>query len=146
MKNLNISRVDRHHLLFDRQYYNATDALRTLRNDCGLIARIDRDSHDGIHDLISSVPTPNRYMARAALHRLMPIQDKSNPLDMADQYMFAIQESSEHPKANDLDKMLGQLIIASVYHQKPFIEEGLSKARIFDLGGLGFRQIHRKSN
>ena len=109
-----------------------------LRYDCGLIARIDRDSHDEIHETITSVPPPNHYMAMTALARLMPIQDKSDVLAMSDQFMFAIQESCKHPRANELDKALGQLVISSVYHQRPFIAEGLSRAKIFDLGGVGF--------
>lgn len=131
--------VDRHHLLFERHMYSQNRNLILLREECGLIARMDRECHNDIHDAITCVPPPNRYMAQIVLSMMMNIEDKSDPLVMADNYMFAIQESCKNSHTNDLDRALGQLIINSVYYQKPFIRDGVTRAQVIDLDGLRFK-------
>ena len=49
-----------------------------------------------------------------------------------DDYMRAVEESMEHPKVNDLDRKLGEIVLESIDRQKPFIRNSNRLLREID--------------
>jgi hypothetical protein len=60
--------------------------------------------------------------------------DAAKPLDIADDFMSAVQEVSRRSKTKQLDRALGELVIMAVEAQREYIEDGIMAARVFDMG------------
>lgn len=116
------SRFDNHHLLFERAAYQGNSLLVNLRENSGLIAFMDRTTHNALHDRVACIPPPSCNMAQVALHHL---RTHGNALEQADKYMQGIDEAMRHPKASDIEKKLGELILYSVEAERPFVRDGM---------------------
>lgn len=123
--------TNRHHTLFPRVIHNATEVGATLRSRSLLIPRMDVDAHTELHQEIQLVPPLSHHMGSRVL-RLMELSQATTNLQAIDDYMISVEDAMEHPKANDLDKKLGSLVVECMYSQIPFIEKG-QKTRFIDL-------------
>lgn len=111
-----------HHILFDRSNHEANKDNRQLRRSLGLMVRLDVFSHRELHRECPSVPALGSYMAQSVRSRYIPHGD---PLRGMENYMFAVEEAAKNPKAHQIDRELGQLVIMAVDIQRPFIRQGL---------------------
>ena len=120
---------NRHHVLFPRSLHNATDVGFKLRTNNLLIPRIDVDAHAELHENVSIVPPlPNEIGSRTL--RLMSLCQSRTNLQAIDNYMLSVEDAADHPRATDLDRKLGELVVESVYQQIPYIEKGQKTAFI----------------
>lgn len=124
---------DRHHILFDRAAWSSNFNARWLREESGLIVRIGRSAHNALHEAVSVVPLLNHDTA-GHVRNLMRGSDATQPLDIADDFMSAVQETYRHARYSKLDRALGELVIASVEAQRDFIKDGITAAKVYDLG------------
>jgi len=84
--------------------------------------RLDLDPHTALHRAITNVPAPDRYTAGRVLRAYEPGR---TVFESMDNLCFAFEQAGQHPKSTQLERSCGELIIASVRAQIPFIEEGL---------------------
>lgn len=124
---------DRHHILYNRTAWESNTNTKWLREESGLIVRIGQDAHAELHKAISVVPLLD-HNAAVRVRNLMRKSNATKPLDIADDFMSAVQEAGRNPKANRLDRALGELVIMAVEGQREYIEDGITSAQIFDLG------------
>lgn len=130
---------DRHHILYNRTAWESNTNTKWLRENSGLIVRIGQDAHAELHKVISVVPLLD-HNAAVRVRNLMRGSDATKPLDIADDFMSAVQEAGRNPKANALDRALGELVIWAVEAQREYIEDGIITAQVFDLGAQ--RRLH----
>lgn len=123
---------DRHHILYNRTAWESNKNTKWLREESGLIVRMGRDAHLELHKEISVVPLLD-YHAATRVRRIMRDSDATRPLEVADDFMLAVQEAGKNPKANRLDRALGDLVISAVEGQRIYIEDGIVRAKVFDL-------------
>lgn len=123
--------TNRHHTLFPRVIHNATEVGATLRSRSLLIPRMDVDAHTELHNEIQMVPTLAHVMGARVL-RLMEDSQATTSVEAMEDYMIAVEDAIGHPRANDLDKKLGSLVVECMNRQIPFIEKG-QKTRFIDL-------------
>jgi len=112
-----------HHVLFEARNWTAHKPNKTLREKPGLIIPLDWDSHEALHREIGTVATPSHRFGQAVLSLYRDNPD--NHLRSVDNLLHAVDEASKHPRIRPIEYQLGQLIIASVEAQMPFIREGL---------------------
>lgn len=114
---------ERHHILHHRTAHESNKDNHWLRTKAiGMIALLDPDVHDELHKACPGVPPLDLFTAQRV--RRLYIADQ-NPLKAIDNYMFAVDLASQHPKSHDIEVQLSQLAIQAVEMQKPFIKEGL---------------------
>lgn len=131
---------DRHHILYNRTAWESNTNTKWLREDSGLIVRIGQDAHAELHKAISVVPLLD-HNAAVRVRNLMRKSNATEPLDIADDFMLAVEEAIKNPKANELDRALGELVVKAVKGQFEYIKDGITKAQVFDLGAQ--RRSHR---
>lgn len=124
---------DRHHILYNRTAWESNTNTKWLREHSGLIVRMGRAAHLELHKEISVVPLLD-YHAATRVRSIMRRSDATKPLDIADDFMSAVQEAGRNPKANALDRSLGELVIFAVESQREYIQDGIITAQVFDLG------------
>lgn len=115
------SGTSRHHILFERQIWMARPETRRLRGMGSLIVKMEDDAHAQLHQVITTIPAPNVYMARYMLDNFIP---RGHILDTVDHLSTVVEDSSKNPHARGLEIEHGQLIVACLQAQKPFIQEG----------------------
>lgn len=123
-----------HHILFSRPSWTSNRDAAFLREESGLIARMDYDTHKELHRAVPFVPLPSHYdlqRIRSGMRR----SRANKPLDVMDDFMRNIQEVGLIPKTTALERELGALTIVACEMQREFIEDGQVKAKIFDMGG-----------
>ena len=109
---------DDHHILHNRQEWELRPNAKRLRQTPSLIARLERPLHDEIHRECPPVPLLGHY----ALERTVRLFEAgSTTLESMDNLMLAIEQSSQHPKAHDIEKHLAELAVWAIDLQRPFI-------------------------
>lgn len=124
---------DRHHILYNRTAWESNSSTKWLREESGLIVRMGREAHLALHDEVSVVPLLSPDTARS-VRSILSDSDAMDPLDIADDFMSAVQEVGRRAKTKQLDRALGELVIMAVEAQREYIEDGVMAARVFDLG------------
>jgi hypothetical protein len=124
---------NRHHILFNATAWESNVHTNWLREHSGLIVRMDCHAHQELHDNITVVPLLDHYSA-AFVRSAMERSRASKPLDRADDFMLALESYGQELRANRLDRSLGALVIEAVEGQREYIEDGLVRAQVYDLG------------
>lgn len=130
-------KINRHHTKFPRPAHESNDNELSLRQDPSLIVRMHVDPHAALHKHVSMVPLMEYNMSGRV--RRAYEGDIDDPLHSIDLYMKAVEDACKHPKANELDRRIGELIIYAMDMQRPFIQEGIYRATLIDLGRLANR-------
>ena len=112
---------NKHHVLFPKVLHEATKVGKDTRETRLLIPTMDADIHTELHKEIQIVPVLNHYMASHVLY-LMQGSEANTSLQAMDDYMRAVEESMEHPKVNDLDRKLGEIVLESIDRQNRSLE------------------------
>jgi len=112
-----------HHILFSRKLWDATPNTHALRHECGLIVPMELGAHAALHREVTIVPVLDHYSAQVALNGMRRAHPH-DPLKAMDSLMFGIEAAGKHRYSNTLDRQLGQLVIATVEAQRPFILAG----------------------
>lgn len=126
-------KTNERHILYDRTAYESNPSGLYLRRKMGLIALMDVQTHQQTHDEVSAVPLLDHLSLERTLSIMKKRKRANNPLDAMDNFMLAVEKSCQHPRAHELDRQLGELTVKAVYAQKPFVKDGMIKARVFDL-------------
>jgi len=113
-------RLTTHHLLTERCAWEARPESKRLRRQGGLIVKMAQEPHTALHNACTAVPIPNVYMLRGIARAY---ERQPRVLDSLDNFCFAVEEAAQHPKAIDIDKRLGDIMIDSIRMQIPFIKE-----------------------
>lgn len=125
--------TERHHILFDKRSYEATNDLLELRRDPRLIVPLDHDTHRELHQSVSHVPPLSRYIARSALYNFLQFDYTDDGVEAIDQLQLSIDRALKHPRADVIEKSVGNAALLSLELQKPFIDPTRG-TRIIDLG------------
>lgn len=119
---------NKHHPLFDGPIWDArrkgkdTSVNHRLRNQLMRTVRLDVDSHDELHRVVSSVPVPDRHF----MHRLENnFVDHPKALKRIDNFLIAAGEALTHPQATVLEQTVALCMIEAVELQLPYIREGI---------------------
>lgn len=115
-----------HHVLFSRKTWESTPNTYALRQERGLIVPMELAAHAALHREVTVVPVPDHYTAMFAVRAL---QHQANPMRQIDRFMQVIEQAGQNKNARPLDRQLGQLVIASIEAQLPFIREGFVDLR-----------------
>ncbi len=112
-----------HHILFSRKLWDATPNTYQLRNNSGLIVPMELGAHAALHREVTIVPVLDHYAAQVALNGMRRAHPH-DPLEAMDDFMLAVEAAGKHRYSNELDRQLGQLVIATLDAQRPFIRAG----------------------
>lgn len=117
-------KMERHHTLFNRFAWNANNNLESLREDRRLIVPLDPDTHRELHQEVSHVPPLSYHMARHVL-RAYSEYEADTYLHNVENLQWSIEEATQHPRADRIERELGELTMYALELQKPFIDESL---------------------
>lgn len=112
---------DDHHICFYEAQWDAMVATSALRLMSGLVLHGPRDIHNRIHGAVPFVPVLSSNTAQAALRRYEDTPDDHVASTIS--LIHAIEQANRHPKARDVERMVGQATIIALEQQLPFIEE-----------------------
>ena len=109
---------DRHHLIYDRVSWTSRPEARQLRENKGLIVSIPRIEHEQNHRQTTAVPLLGYY----ALRRTLNIFERGDTaIETVENLMTAIETTSRHPKAHEIERDLSQLAIRAIELQRDFL-------------------------
>lgn len=114
---------ERHHILFNRRTWNATDELASLRGNRQLIVPLDTYTHRELHEEISHVPPLSMHLARHALMSFEEYGYTSDHLQAIGHLQSSIEAAARHPRADHIEKSLAGLVCHTLDLQKPFIDD-----------------------
>lgn len=102
---------DRHHILHHRKEWTLRADSELLRETKSLVPLIERDVHEEIHRVCPAVPLLG-YHALARTVQLFKPSGKT--MEDIERLQTAIERSTEHPKAHDIEKRMGDLAIWAI--------------------------------
>jgi hypothetical protein len=114
---------EKHHIIFTRETQSSQKATKTLRASRWLIPYIEHDPHKELHRAVATVPVLDHFMAERVLANFSPV--RNDYLATMDELMFCIEDAMQHPRVKVIERGIGELAIAAIDLQKPFIKEGL---------------------
>lgn len=117
-------KMERHHVAFNRFAWTANKNLEGLREDRRLIVPLDPDTHRELHQEVSHVPPLSYHMARHVLRAYSEFEADTY-LHNVENLQFSIEEAMQHPRADRIERELGELTMYALDLQKPFIDESL---------------------
>lgn len=117
-------RTDAHHILHNRQEWTLRPDARRLRDRPTLIPRIERSIHNEIHATCPAVPPLGYYALRLVAERF---HEGKDTLSSMDNLMAAIEVSSRHPRAHQIEKDMAQLSIHAIELQRPILSEAIPR-------------------
>ena len=120
--------IHRHHILHTRATWESQEPTKSLRRTPELVVPIDDEYHSEIHRLQVSVPVLDHIIARLVQRDFSPV--RYDYIASTINLMRAIQEVTEHPKSDHIQRMLGQLTVYAIEQQLPLIKEGLNETKI----------------
>lgn len=112
---------DRHHILHNRQEWTLRPQAERLRETPQLVPLIDREVHEEIHRECPVVPLLGYHALNRVNGVFRPV--KFDTLKTIDNLLLSIDYAVDHPKAHPLERQLGQLVIATIETQRPFIAD-----------------------
>jgi len=117
-------RQDRHHLLFSRQEWTLRPDAERLRETRTLVPVLDRSLHNEIHATCPPVPLLGYYALRLVATRF---EEGNNTLQSMDNLMSAIDVSSRHPRAHQIERDLAQLAIQAIDLQRDYVADAMPR-------------------
>ena len=117
---------NRHHILFDRRTWTATDTGRKLRDVPLLIPKIDVDTHKELHRACPTVPVLGHHAMASTFHNL---ELGRNTPETIDNLLQGIDKASRNPKAHEIERQICLLAIAAIELQRPYILEGAIESK-----------------
>ena len=117
-------KLERHHTLFNRYAWSANKDLESLREDRRLIVPLHPDTHRELHQEVSHVPPVSYHMARRALRNFSEFEDDTY-LHNLENLQWSIEEAMHHPRADRIEREVGELAVYALELQKPFVDESL---------------------
>jgi len=127
---------DRHHILHDRVEWTARPQAKQLRETPQLVPEIPRSLHNEIHANVPSVPILGYHALSRTIKGFYPV--RFDTVATIDNFSFAVEEAINHPRSYEIERSLGELTIAAVQMQKPFLAEyyDLQRRTVIDLGAV----------
>lgn len=117
--------MSRHHLLFEKANWNATEPGRKLRITPSLIPRIDRDVHTELHDNTASIPVLGHSAMLGVLMRFHPTGDTLKDMDY---FALALDRATKTPRAHQSERDIAGIAIEEFLSQKQYVIEGMLRA------------------
>lgn len=113
---------DVHHIMHPKRVYEVYPQSLYIRKSL-LVRGMPRHLHELLHLNTSPVPLLGYY----ALQRVATDIDSyyDNPLDGIDDFCFAVENANQHPKCKPMERQLGELAIATIREQIPFIRRSV---------------------
>lgn len=108
--------IDRHHVLFTKNHWNATKESKALREM--YLYPLDREVHEEIHRNCAPVPLLGYYALTSVLRNVHPVRKPQHDLN---ELVSAIDLSTRHYKTHPIERGLGELAIEAINNQLPFI-------------------------
>lgn len=112
------TKIDKHHILHDRQEWELRPQGLYLRQQPTLIPRMERPVHDELHRIAPPVPLLGYF---ALLHVDGLFKPASDTLGSLDNLMLAIDKASRHERARPFEAKLAQLAIEALDMQRDFL-------------------------
>lgn len=117
-------KMQRHHIAYNRYAWTANSDLAAIRDDKRLIVPLDPDTHSELHNEISHIPPLSYHMARHVLREFSEYEADTY-LHNVENLQWSIEHAMQHPRADKIERELGELTLYSLDLQKPFIDESL---------------------
>lgn len=117
--------IDRHHLLFERNNWDATAPGRTLRATPSLIPKLDREVHEQIHRDIPSIPILGHAAMLAIRMRFNPTGDTLRDMDG---FALAYDRATKSPRSHQAERDIAGIAIEQFLKQKAYVMEGILRA------------------
>lgn len=114
---------EKDHVLFTRRTWESQQDTKKLRGNRWLIVPIDPDVHDEKHEAVSTVPLLDHFTARRVRAIFEPVPN--DYIASVESLLFAIEEATLSPKAQEVERRLGELTIFAVEIQLPYLRKGL---------------------
>ncbi len=116
--------TNRHHSVFPRTVHNAQLHSRRIRADERLIFPIDVETHRYLHRNLAVVPILSQHVGMRAFRLFADYGDAGDPMTNIENWQRSIQESIRNPRADIIEREVGELAIHAFDVQKPFIFYG----------------------
>ena len=114
--------TNRHHILHYDRYWCADRNNQKIRQSLGMIALMETDAHDALHDACPAPPPLDVHMSQRTSRLYVP---HPNPLIAVDNFRFAVEQAMRHPRTMDIERQVAMLTIEAVTLQLPFLRDGL---------------------
>lgn len=115
---MKMSRLSRHHLLHEASAWSSREDAQYLRTSPPLIPRIDRQTHNALHEACPPVPLLGAYTLRTVAGLYEP---KQTTLGSIDSLSWAIKEASKNKNAHFIERELCELAVRAIRLQIPFL-------------------------
>lgn len=115
------SKLERHHILFNRRSWSTLGELAALRGNPRLIVPLESDIHRELHNEISHVPILSSQTARASLSLFEDYSTTNDYIRSVEQLQSSIEQAIKHPRADYLERQIGELAVYALDLQKPYI-------------------------
>ena len=115
--------TQRHHIIFNRYLWTASEDLKKLRNTKELIVPLKIPVHKDLHRAIEQVPVPDHHMIKRINSEFYPA--RNDPIQTVRNLQESIECALESPYTSELAYKLGQIIISSLEIQIPYLERGM---------------------
>lgn len=119
-----MSETTRHHLNYSRTDWESSPNARLIRCNPLLIVRMDEEVHHAMHDECPPVPLLDIYTLRYVANNLRPSKDVLSTLDKE---CLLIEQAGKNKRSHEIQRKLGELTIAALQIQKPWVKQGMIK-------------------
>jgi len=119
-----MARFQNHHIIHHGKQWESGNDTKWIRNNAGLIVRMDSDIHADLHKNSPGVPLIDIFMARR-VKSILGRQALGTVIDNIDAFCWAIEDAVEHPRIYETERMVGFAAIDAVRMQLPYIKESL---------------------
>lgn len=110
--------IDRHHILHHKLEWRLRPDARFLHDQPTLIHRMYREDHDELHENCPPIPLLGYYALIRTVKLWTPGRDTHQSVD---NLLFAMSEANKSPKAYDLERDLGELVMQAIEMQRPYL-------------------------
>lgn len=113
--------VNQHHILFDRAAWRSSEVRRDLRENRWLIPPLKLEGHQLLHKAVSVVPVLDYRVAFRTRDNFE--SEPGNFIRSIGNFMLSLEDALRHPRVDELQRSLGELTLAAVEQEIPFVEE-----------------------
>ena len=110
-----------HHVGYERRAWESNIATKKIRTTHELMMPVDPIGHIALHEQITLVPLPDRFLAQRVLNNFTPIRGRY--LKSLDELIRVFETQVKHHKATYLERQLGGLTIMALEMQRPILKE-----------------------
>lgn len=118
-----MSRREDHHLFHDRVSWESRDDGFAIRQDHGHIVPLEHDPHVDLHRNTPVVPLLCYHALRRVRYNLPPTT--RNYMENIENVQRAIEEAGRTPRAHFVERQLGDLTVAVLEMQKPYVQDAM---------------------